>query len=280
MKDELEPVSGMGKTTFNGWGATLFDSLDTLWIMDMKNEFQEAVKAVARVDWAKAEGPVANVFETDIRYLGGLLSAYDLSGEHVLLMKAIELGDMLLASFDRPNHLPGFWLDFEKAKNGKLPNEQQIALASPASLSLEFTRLSQLTEDSKYYSATTGVTQLLAAHQDSTQLPGMWPNSVDLETQDFTKQNQFSIGAQADSAYEYLPKMHALLGGRDALYERMARRSFESITKNVLYRPRLPKQEDILFASTVYTGMNHQVVQSHNMEHLSCFAGGMFGLGG
>jgi len=120
MKDELMPVSGKGQNTFNGWGATLFDSLDTLWIMDLKAEFKEAVKAVARVDWSKTEATAANVFETTIRYLGGLLSAYDLSGEQVLLLKAIELGDMLLASFDRPTHLPGFWLDFEKAKKGEL----------------------------------------------------------------------------------------------------------------------------------------------------------------
>ena len=38
-------------------------------------------------------------FETGIWYLGGSLSAYDLSGEQVLLDKAVELRDYLLNAF-------------------------------------------------------------------------------------------------------------------------------------------------------------------------------------
>ena len=46
------------------------------------------------------------VFETTIRYLGGLLSAYDLSGNTVLLKKAWELGNILYAAFDTPSRMP------------------------------------------------------------------------------------------------------------------------------------------------------------------------------
>lgn len=35
-QDELLPISSGSKTTFGGWGTTLVDSLDTLWIMNMK----------------------------------------------------------------------------------------------------------------------------------------------------------------------------------------------------------------------------------------------------
>jgi hypothetical protein len=47
-----------------------------------------------------------SVFETTIRYLGGLLSAYALSGEHVLRDKAEELGLKLLPAFDSSSGLP------------------------------------------------------------------------------------------------------------------------------------------------------------------------------
>jgi len=107
----------------------------------------------------------------------------------------------------------------------------------------------------------------------------MWPNSVDFRNLVFTKQNQFSIGALADSAYEYLPKMHILLEGQNPVYKKMTEFSFETIKSRILYRPSLPNHEDILFASTVYVGMNDHVSVSHNMEHLTCFAGGMFALG-
>lgn len=48
MQDALLPVSGGGRDQFSGWSATLVDALDTLWIMGMREEFDEAVDAVAR----------------------------------------------------------------------------------------------------------------------------------------------------------------------------------------------------------------------------------------
>ncbi len=108
MKDELTPVNGDSRNHFGGWAATLVDSLDTLWIMDMKVEFAEAVAAVKDIDFTTTTQEEINVFETTIRYLGGLLSAYELSkGEYPLLFeKAIDLGEMLYAAFDTPNRMP------------------------------------------------------------------------------------------------------------------------------------------------------------------------------
>ena len=44
--------------------------------------------------------------QTTIRELGGLLSAYDLSGDKVFLTKAIELGDLLMPAFDTQSGIP------------------------------------------------------------------------------------------------------------------------------------------------------------------------------
>ena len=88
-KDEVTPVTGMYRTTFGGWAATLVDSLDTLWMMGFETEFDEAVAAVAQIDFTTPQSDIINVFETTIRYLGGLLGAYDLSGREILLEKAV-----------------------------------------------------------------------------------------------------------------------------------------------------------------------------------------------
>eukprot|EP01038_Epipyxis_sp_PR26KG_P010250 gene10250-13787_t len=40
--DELKPLSNRGQNNWGGMGVTLVDSLDTLWIMGMKKEFEEA----------------------------------------------------------------------------------------------------------------------------------------------------------------------------------------------------------------------------------------------
>lgn len=106
--DELKPESGGSKDPFCGWAATLVDALDTLWIMGMKEEFEEAVEAAALIDFTTSTRPKLPLFETTIRYLGGLLGAYDISGGKypVLLKKATELAEILMGSFDTPNRMP------------------------------------------------------------------------------------------------------------------------------------------------------------------------------
>ena len=107
-QDELTPVSGKFRNPFNAWGATLVDSLDTLWMMGLKDEFEEAVEAVKNIDFTTSPRNDIPLFETVIRYLGGLIAAYDVSGgaHRVLLDKAVELADILMGAFDTPNRMP------------------------------------------------------------------------------------------------------------------------------------------------------------------------------
>lgn len=280
MYDELEPVSGKAKNTFGGWAATLVDTLDTLWMMELKDEFYDAAAAAVTIDWETEETSV-NMFETTIRHLGGLLSAYDLSKEPALLQKAMELGDMLYAGFDTPNRMPPFWLDFNKAKAGDLRPGSYDPSASVTSSGLEFTRLAQLTGDNKYYDAIDRVSRVLERTQNSTRLPGTWPTFFDMGSLDLTAGSDFTLGALADSLYEYLPKMYAMLGGLEPMYEQLYRGAMDTVTKNLLFRPMLPGQDDILFTGdlTVDGGTNKPELRGEG-QHLSCFVGGMYGLGG
>lgn len=52
-------------------------------------------------------------------------------------------------------------------------------MAELGSLSLEFTRLAQITKDAKYYDAIARITNELQNWQNNTKLPGLWPKSVD-----------------------------------------------------------------------------------------------------
>ncbi|CAJ2503102.1 Uu.00g104960.m01.CDS01 [Anthostomella pinea] len=278
MFDELTPVSGEGKNTFGGWAATLVDSLDTLWIMDMKADFYDAVAAVATIDWSDTQETACNFFETTIRHLGGLLSAYDLSQEAVLLQKAVELGDMLYMAFDTPNRMPPFWLDFNKARTGTLHPGTHDPSATVASSPLEFTRLAQLTGEDKYYDAIDRITRLLDQTQNSTKLPGMWPTFFDMENLVFDQEEGFTLGALADSLYELLPKMYAILGGLEPVYEKLYRDAMDAVTEHLLFRPMTPDQADILFTGNVYVRKRAEL--QPEVQHLGCFVGGMFGLGG
>lgn len=222
LSDELKPVSGRSANPFGGWGATLVDSLDTLWIMDFREEFEEAVLAAAHINFATSSLVEINAFETTIRYLGGLLAAYDLSLDQRLLKKAREVGDMLYVAFDTPNRMPNTRWNFTDAADG---NEQALTswslIAEQGSLSLENTRLSLLTSNPKYFDATERITDLMKYAQGKTEIPGLWPIIANPRDKLFHLDNKFSLGAMADSAFEYLPKMFALTGGLLPYYQKM-----------------------------------------------------------
>ncbi|RYO75307.1 hypothetical protein DL764_010477 [Monosporascus ibericus] len=186
MHDELSPVSRKFRDPFCGWAATLVDSLDTLWIMGMKDEFDDAVKAVGDIDFTTSSRNEIPVFETTIRYLGGLIAAYDVSGGKaggytVLLDKAVELAEILMGVFDTPNRMPVLYYNWKPAF-ASLPKRASTGagLAELGSLSMEFTRLAQLTKDDKYYDAVARITDALHDWQKrGTTIPGIFPDRVD-----------------------------------------------------------------------------------------------------
>ncbi|POR31360.1 alpha-1,2-Mannosidase [Tolypocladium paradoxum] len=283
LRDEVTPVTGQPRDTFGGWGATLVDSLDTLWVMDMKADFEAAVDAAHRnVSFATTPAPTVNVFETTIRFLGGLLSAYDLSGDARLLAKARDVGDMLYAAFDTPNHLPVTRWDLHAAARG----EPQAALSSTllaevGSLGLEFTRLSLVTGDARYHDAVLRIAELLAAAQPATKVPGLWPILVDAAAADFDAGADYALGGMADSAYEYLPKMAALLGQGTGLYADMYARSTAASREHLFFRPMTPTAEDVLFPGVLHAGDGGASASLETSAgHLTCFTGGMLALGG
>ncbi len=116
LRDEVAPISGKYKDTFGGWAATLVDALDTLWILGLKDDFELAVNAVQEIDFSTTEQKDINVFETTIRYMGGFLAAYDISGGHypVLLAKAVEVAELVMGAFDTPNRMPITRWDWQK----------------------------------------------------------------------------------------------------------------------------------------------------------------------
>lgn len=284
-KDELKPLTGQGEDTFGGWRATLVDSLDTLWIMGFKKEFYEAVEAVSGIDFGESTASTISVFETTIRYLGGLLSAYDLSREQVLLDKAVQLGEMLYRAFDTSNNMPLDRLAIEAAKEGGegFVADSNICFAGIGSLTMEFTRLSQITQEPKFYDAVARVTTLFDHAQNSTRIPGLFPTWVNAYKQDLSYDRSFTMGAMADSSYEYFPKMFALLGGLVPVYEKLYKDSALMINKHMLFRPMLPDSEngdELLFSGDVFANDEGNTRLEPDMQHLTCFIGGFFGLAG
>ncbi|POS69904.1 endoplasmic reticulum mannosyl-oligosaccharide 1,2-alpha-mannosidase [Diaporthe helianthi] len=266
LQDEVTPLGGKPKNPFGGWAATLVDALDTLWIMGLEDEFRAAVEAAETIDFSRSDSDLVNVFETTIRYLGGFLAAYELTGKKYegLLRKAVEVGELLIYMTGLVQRHP-----------------TSVLVSELGSLSLEFTKLSQLTGDMKYYDAVQRISDEFEKGQDGTKLPGMWPVQVDPSGPLFRTDNAFTLGGMSDSLYEYFPKQYLILGGALEQPKKMYEKFIDVAKKHLMRRATNPEDIPIVIPGdarvrTIDGGI--KVVNSPKGQHLTCFVGGMVGI--
>ncbi|KAI1151297.1 glycoside hydrolase family 47 protein [Nemania diffusa] len=208
--DELSPVTKKFRDPFCGWAATLVDSLDTLWIMGMEEEFKEALTEVEKIDFTVSKRPEIPVFETTIRYLGGLIAAYDVSGGKsggydILLKKAVELAEILMGVFDTPNRMPVLYYNW-KPQSASKPKRagKSVSVAELGSLAMEFTRLAQITKENKYYDAVARITDAFYEWEErGTSLPGIFPERIDASGCNDTAQSELEAAQIAAEAEAY-----------------------------------------------------------------------------
>lgn len=267
LKDEITPITCSYNNKWQGWGVTLIDALDTLFIMGLKTDFKDAVKAIEKVDFKKARSSVI-FFETVIRHLGGLLSAYEQSNEKILLNKSIELVDKLIYAFDSLTDLPYRRVNFKT----NLGLESSSNVAEVGSFFLEFYTLYKHTNNSLYLQKINKTIHFFKDYSEmnksSYKEDGLFPNSVDVETGEMHGVSSF--GANADSFYEYLLKMYILNSKENKEFLEMYKKSIDSMHKTLLYRSSKNKRLYISDNSDAKFGM---------MDHLACFTPGMLALG-
>jgi hypothetical protein len=104
---------------------SVVDALDTMLLMGLEEEFDRALVHTARINLREviyveqypksnsnrascSQDKYVHFFETVIRYLGGLISAYHLTNNSVLLSRADDLGRRLLPAFDGPSGMPSY----------------------------------------------------------------------------------------------------------------------------------------------------------------------------
>ncbi|KAK3821459.1 MAG: mannosyl-oligosaccharide 1,2-alpha-mannosidase IB [Benniella sp.] len=269
--DEVRPVTGGFKDNFNGWGATMVDSLDTLVIMGFNKEFDEALEWV-KTSFDMTTNPTAQLqfFETIIRYLGGFLSAYDLTGEKVLLDKAEELGGYMLNAFQNRNFPAGRVAVQESANHNAAYN---FVLAEIGTIQLEFSRLSMLTGKPIYDQKAQRIFQVLGTA--NSELPGLLPSYVyDRENQQYTS-FRATVGGMVDSYYEYLLKEWILLDGKAPQYRKTFEQAVDSMEKYMVMKPDNGSKD---YAIMGEVSSSTKTVEP-TMEHLACFIAGSLAMG-
>ncbi|CAI0410351.1 unnamed protein product [Linum tenue] len=266
--DELRPQTKNGVDSFGGLGATLIDSLDTLYIMGLDEQFQRAREWVATsLDFNKDYD--ASVFETTIRVVGGLLSAYDLSGDKVFLEKAKDIADRLLPAWDTPTGIPYNIINLEHGNphNPGWTGGSSI-LADSGTEQLEFFALSQRTGDQKYHQK---AERVILELNKTFPADGLLPIYISPDTGTGSI-STITFGAMGDSFYEYLLKVwiQGNKSGAVKLYRDMWEKSMKGLVS--LIRRSTP-------SSFTYICEKSGDWLTDKMDELACFAPGMLALG-
>lgn len=265
--DELKPISKTYSEWF-GLGLTLIDALDTMWILGQKQEFEEAKKwVIDELNLGKSVD--VNLFETTIRILGGLLSVYNLTGDQVFLDKASELGDRLMPAFNTPSKIP--YSDVNIGLGTAHPPRwtSDSTVAEVTSIQLEFRELSRLTKNDKYQAAVDDVMKQI--HRLEGKKDGLVPMFINTNSGKFSHLGVYTLGARADSYYEYLLKQWIQGGRKEADLLEDYLQAIEGVTKNLI---RKSEPNKLTFVGE----LSHNQF-SPKMDHLVCFLPGTLALG-
>ncbi|EDW82954.2 uncharacterized protein Dwil_GK22601 [Drosophila willistoni] len=266
--DNLKPVSQTSHEWF-GLGLSIVDSLDTMYIMGLDEEFKEAR------DWVEKSlkfntNREVNLFETTIRVLGGLLSAYHLSGDKMFLVKSAELGNRLLPAFLSPSGIPFSDVNLEDLSAHSPKWSPDSSTSEVTTIQLEFRDLSRSTNVSIYERMASGVNEKLHS-LDKTH--GLVPIFINANTGTFRNYATISLGARGDSYYEYLLKQWIQTGRKDN--DNLILDYMQAIDGVLTQLMRRTPREHWVYIGELINGKDFKP----KMDHLTCYLPGTLLLG-
>ncbi|XP_068212905.1 mannosyl-oligosaccharide 1,2-alpha-mannosidase IA isoform X1 [Palaemon carinicauda] len=271
-KNELKPISKRGHTAGifgrQDMGATIVDALDTLYIMGLMEEFNEGRAWIQyHLDFNQLRSEMS-VFETNIRFVGGLLSVFALTGDALFRDRALHIARKLLPAFDTPTGIPYGLINVANgiAKNYAWASGGSSILSEFGTLHLEFVYLSDISGDPVFREKVLRIRDVIR----KTDRPGgLYPNYMNPKTGKWG-QRHTSVGALGDSFYEYLIKSYIQSNCKDVVAKEMYEEAVDTITKRLVLKSH---------SGLTYLAESKFDRLEHKMDHLACFAGGMYALG-
>lgn len=143
--DELAPVTRRGIAWLDV-GLTIVDALDTLLMVGLDDEAREARDWLASPAMRFDADRNANVFESTIRVLGGLVAAHNLGGDTEsghLLAKALDLAEKLVPAFKTKTGIPIMDVNFRTGDPHQPKWTQKSSLSEAGTLVLEWEALEE-----------------------------------------------------------------------------------------------------------------------------------------
>lgn len=278
--DEVNPSTHSGVDTFApGLGMTIVDSLSTLYIMGgLDGRYQRAR------DWVERDLRFENVgrvivFETVIRVLGSLVSMFHLSGDEMYAKRAEELGARLAVAFGTEHNFP--WPRCYLNETGRCETHYHdsdvLYLAEVGTVQLEYRALA-LHSHAEVIRHMRAITEgIVRSLQDSNCLPprlqgrhrALLPYAISMSKGAFNT-NKVTVGAPADSYFEYIIKLWVQGGRKERAYWELFANVADSIVELVAHRS--AKGDVILREVFATSSSTHSF--SDRQDHFSCFLPG------
>ncbi|KAH8404633.1 hypothetical protein KR215_005421, partial [Drosophila sulfurigaster] len=289
--DNLKPVSQTSHEWF-GLGLSIVDSLDTMYIMGLEdgmlcpfffptinicifNYFVNFTEFNEARDWVRDSlkfhtSRDVNLFEVTIRVLGGLLSAYHLSGDHMFLAKASELGNRLLPSFLSPSGIPYSDVNLGERSAHSPKWSPDSSTSEVTTIQLEFRDLSRSTNVPIYERVVSIVNEKVHALDKN---HGLVPIFINANTGTFRNYATISLGARGDSYYEYLLKQWLQTGRKDN--DNLILDYMQAIDGVLTQLMRRTPRENWVYIGELINGHDFKP----KMDHLTCYLPGTLLLG-
>jgi len=311
--DDLSPVSKKGNSWLH-YAATLHDSIDTLYLANMTQEYGQAVDWLTNYDVQTTSPQATKTFEYSLRVLGGLLGSYSISGDARLFAAARNAADAILEGpfqasptiIPRPFNVlaPSTSLNsftwrwdwkagiqrlyktiYSTARNRFTKEHQINSLAGFGSFGLEFSFLSTVTGDRKYRQLCDEIFHHVNAYERNGIIPASW-NVVTGEPIG----HHGSLGSGSDSFYEYLIKIPVLnrcyFDAGMEMYtnpctdtDKEYLKLYEKMVKEALTPFYAKKQSIGVDVNNVQSQHVFPVDFSRTYDHLLCFLPAMLSLG-
>ncbi|KAL0279923.1 UNVERIFIED_CONTAM: hypothetical protein PYX00_001372 [Menopon gallinae] len=264
----LKPIS----KSYHDWfslGLTIVDALDTMYIMNLADHFQEARDWVDKSLNFNIHRDV-NLFEVTIRVLGGLLSAYHLSNDTMFLHKANDLGTRLLPCFNTESGVPYSDINLATLQAHSPKWSPDSSTSEVTTLQLEFRDLSRCTGNPKFEESVARVS-LHVHHLEKTE--GLVPIFINAQTGDFRSYSTITLGARGDSYYEYLLKQWIQTGRTIDYLKDDYITAINGVQKLLVKRT---SKNKLLFIGELLSGGKDF---KPKMDHLTCYLPGTLALG-
>jgi len=211
--DVLLPLSKSGHNWYEeSLSISPFDAYSTLALMGLMEEAKEIEAYALSKNWN--QDIFVQVFEVNIRILGGLLAIYDHTKNPDILKKAMEFGDIILTAFDSPTGIPYHSVNLKTGATSGNNGQGQgniVNTAQAATYLFEFGILSYYSQNPKYYQAAKKASLAIFDRKSEIGLPG---DFINVETGEWTN-NWSYLQAGMDSYYEYLFKSNLLFPDPD-----------------------------------------------------------------